>query len=194
MQVSKPSFAASFTLLHIDCDVSAVLYFIWTHSGGLVDRHHPEVFRFKYINCFFWLVNKQLFPKVTFLVTVITELPEGQMLLSESETSCLKLLSTLISEPLFSPLKLVSMSPRLHFGLFLLFGWLSCESSEAPRFPHFQNWIVDPFWVETYRSATASDLMTETAIPACDNLMTVLRPWYMKNTTFNHRRLGPSTA
>lgn len=42
---------------------------------------------------------------------------------------------------------------------------------------------------KTHRSAAASDLMTETAIPACDNLMTVLHPSHIKNTTFNHRRL-----
>ncbi len=41
----------------------------------------------------------------------------------------------------------------------------------------------------TNRSAATSDLITETAIPAWDKLMTVLHPRHIKNTTFNHRRL-----
>lgn len=42
---------------------------------------------------------------------------------------------------------------------------------------------------ETNRSAATSDLITETAIPACDNLMTALHPRHIKDTSFNHRRL-----
>lgn len=42
---------------------------------------------------------------------------------------------------------------------------------------------------ETNRSGATSDLITETAIPACDNLMTVLHPRHIKDTSFNHRRL-----
>lgn len=34
-----------------------------------------------------------------------------------------------------------------------------------------------------------SDLITETTIPLCDNLMTVLQPGHIKSSAFNHRRL-----
>lgn len=42
---------------------------------------------------------------------------------------------------------------------------------------------------KTNHSAAISDLITETTISACDNLMTVHHPRHIKNTTFNHRKL-----
>lgn len=91
----------------------------------------------------------------------------------------------------FPPFTLVSVSLSLcYFRLFFVVQLAVICEEWGSAFPSNLKMNCESILQgeKTNRSAAASDLITETAIPACDNLMTVLHPRHIKNTTFNHRR------